>query len=137
MKKQKQVITASFIYFVALIDKNGGKIPPYLKKAYSKVKFIVQGNLEGNISDKAMSQVLDTQRRINEIIKDVNYDIDMLLTSVTILAEYYDQLRGKKKHYYPMSLKEILELQDELLEDCEHIDSTFEYCEFLVKELLS
>jgi hypothetical protein len=136
MKKQRKIIIASFIYFVIVIENNNGEIPPKLKQAYFKVKNIVQGNITGNLSDNSLLQVMEVQKELNKILANIDYNIDYLLASVTILAEYYEQLKGKKKYFYPMSHKEILALQDKLLEDSTAASETFEFCEFLVKELL-
>ena len=63
--------------------------------------------------------------------------MNYILLSVTILAEYYEQMRGKKKHFAPMSHKQILALQDECLElDDSTANDTFEVAEILVRELL-
>ena len=127
MNKQAKVLFASFIYFALIMEQNED-IPDSLKRLYRKL---------AKITSMYKDNMEDLLLEINDIIQDKHYEIDYLLASVTIIAEYYEQLKGKKKHFQPMKHKEILELQEECLEmEDKHADDTFEYCEFLVSELL-
>lgn len=75
----------------------------------------------------------------NEILKDYpSKNIDLLLASVTIIAEYYDQTKGKKRLFSPMSYKQILDLQCSIMDDdFERDKNTIEYCAFVVNKLLN
>ena len=128
MNNQAKVIFTSFIYFSIVIEKNNWEISKELIRLYSKLKFLT----------KMYYKHLDTVvKEASAVIEKLDKDVDFLLLSVTILAEYYEQLRGKKKHFNPMSHKEILLLQDECLElDDSTAEDTFYVAEKLVKELL-
>ena len=71
----------------------------------------------------------------NEIYLGIDYSTG---TARQDKAEYYEQMRGKKRLFTPMSYKEIVDVQDECLEvvSTEVANDTFDVCEILVKGLL-
>ena len=128
MNKEAKVIIASFMYFALVVERNE-KMPEKLKKLYRKV---------GKISSMYQNQLTKCLEDLNIIIKDLDYEIDYLLASVTIIASYYEHMRGCKRLFTPISHNDILELQDELINDNDKlVGSTFDYCDVLVKRILN
>lgn len=129
MNRHAKVMFASFIYFAMVLEQNDGEVSESLMKLYQKLAKITR------LYQKHLDEVT---RELNAILRDLEKDVDYVLLSVTILAEYYDQLRGKKKHFCPMSHKAILALQEECLEldDSMAID-TCDVAELIVRELLN
>ena len=129
MNNQAKVIFASFIYFSLVMEKNDYKVSNELRRLYRKLSNLTR--MYENMLDTVVSDM-------NRILKDIDKDVDYMLLSVTILAEYYEQLKGKRKEFNPMSHKQILMLQDECLEeDCTTANDTFEVAEIIVRGLLN
>lgn len=129
MPKEAKVIFLAFIYFANLHEHNN-EIDKDLLKLYrrlGKLTLMYKYDLDNIVAD------------INEVIKDYPpTDIDILLASVTIIAEYYDQTKGGKRLFTPMSHSDILDLQDELLgQDYDKDTRTLDFCHFAVKALLA
>jgi len=129
---QAKVILASFLYFSVVLEKNNmlDKIPNDLKKLFRKLGFI---------SQKYQQHIASVTDEIDIITKDCKYDVDFLLLSVSMLIDYYDQVSGKPRYFTPMSCKEIVTLQDEILDTApsDLVDNTFDFSELLVKGLLN
>ena len=127
MNKEAAIIIASFIYFAIVMEKNE-VIPPKLKTLFRKL---------GKLTSMYDDDLTQYTEEINEAIKDLDYQIDFLLASISIISCYYEHMRGHKRLFTPMSHKEILELQDELIEaNSDRVDATFDYCDILVSRLL-
>ena len=131
MNNQAKVIVASFIYFATVMEKNEivDDIPKGLKKLFRKVAWI---------SEKYSKHLELVTNEINEILKDVDKEIDFMLISVSLISEYYEQMKGKKRLFTPMSYAEIVDIQDECIElNNKNANSTFDVCEILVRGLLN
>ncbi len=130
MDKQAKVIMASFIYFAIVLEKNetADKIPESLKTLFRKIAWI---------SEKYKSQTKLVTDDLNEILKDTDVDVDFMLLSVSLISEYYTQMRGKKRLFTPMKWNEILDMQEECMQlsDKNTLD-TFDVAETIVKGLL-
>ena len=130
MNNQAKVLMASFIYFAIVMDKNNlaDNIPEDLKKLFRRLGWVTQ---------KYSHRYQEVNDEMNEILKDVHKEVDYMLVSVAIIAEYYEQMRGKKRYFSPMSWKEIVNLQNECLElSDKNFKDTFDVAELIVRELL-
>lgn len=118
----------AFIYFALVMEQNE-EIPPKLKRLFFRLSKITS-----LFKDKLDDVLID----VNEKIKDYEQvNIDYLLASVSIVAFYYEAMKGSKRLFTPLSHKEILELQDELLEISDaNANDTFDFCEYVVNKLL-
>lgn len=139
MKNKKEnkeilVIFASFSWFAQVLEANrdNGSVTPDLMSLYRKLAGLCMCNQE-DLSKRVS--------KINTVVKSTNFSksVDYLLLSITIIAEYYLQMRGKKRLYSPMTHSQIIELQDEALEGMptQLWRDTFDYAEFIVNGLLS
>ena len=120
----------AFIYFSIVMDKNNlsDKIPQKLKNMFRKLAWLTH---------KYSHNYQNVVDELNVILKPIDKEIDYMLASITIIAEYYEQMRGKKRYFSPMSWKEINELQNECLELSDsNAGDTFDVCELIVKEFL-
>lgn len=130
MNNQAKILMASFIYFAIVMDKNdlSDDIPKDLKKLFRKLGWVTQ---------KYSHKYQEVNDEMNVILKDVNKSVDYMLMSVSIIAEYYEQTRGKRRYFTPMSWKEIVKLQDECLElSDKNAKDTFDVAEIIVREFL-
>lgn len=128
INKEAKCMFLSFIYFANLLEHNV-EIDERLKKLYrtlAQITRMYKHRLEDIVED------------INEQIKDYpTTQIDILLASVSIIAEYYEQTSGRKRLFTPMTHKDIYALQLELLDNDETInDNTLTYCRHVVEKLL-
>jgi hypothetical protein len=128
MPKEAKLMFLSFIYFSLVMEQNE-EIPKKLKQLFyklSKITRLYEHKLEDVLSE------------VNEKIKDYKkVEIDYLLASVSIVAFYFEAFKGRKRLFTPFSHKEILELQDELLELSDtNANDTFDFCEYVVYEIL-
>ena len=128
MNKEAKVMFLSFIYFALVMEQNE-KIPDKLKRLFYRLSKITR------LYEYKLNEVLE---QVNAAIKDYpKVDIDYLLASVSIVAFYYEQMKGKKRLFTPLEHSEIIDLMDELLEiDDSKANDTFDFCEFVVKKLL-
>jgi len=130
VNNQAKILMASFIYFAIVMDKNdlSDDIPKDLKKLFRKLGWVTQ---------KYSHKYQEVNDEMNVILKDVNKSVDYMLMSVSIIAEYYEQTRGKRRYFTPMSWKEIVKLQDECLElSDKNAKDTFDVAEIIVREFL-
>jgi len=128
MSNEAKVMFLSFIYFALVMEQNEN-IPHKLKRLFFKLS---------KITKMYESKLDDVLIDVNEKIKDYKkVDIDYLLASVSIVAFYYEVMRGRKRLFTPLSHGEILELQDELLEISDtNAKDTFDFCEYVVGKIL-
>ena len=128
MSKESKVMFLAFIYFALVMEQNE-EIPPKLKRLFFRLS---------KITSLFKDQLDDVLIDVNEKIKDYEQvNIDYLLASVSIVALYYEAMKGSKRLFTPLSHKEILELQDELLELSDaNANDTFDFCEYVVNKLL-
>lgn len=128
MSNEAKVMFLSFIYFALVMEQNE-KIPDNLRRLFYRLSRITK------MYDYKLDDVLI---EVNEKIRDYKtVEIDYLLASVSIVAFYYEAMQGRKRLFTPLSHKEILELQDELLElNDTNANDTFDFCEYVVKEML-
>ncbi len=134
-KTNAQLLTlfASFSWFAQVIElnKDNNSITPELMNLYKKLARLCLCN------QKVLSE---RTSRINAIVKKSKADmsVDFVLLSVSIIAQYYELMRGKKRLYTPMSHKQIIELQDEAMEGMETQlwKDTFDYAEYITAEIL-
>ena len=138
---QRRIMLVSFMYFSMVIKINKIEPSQYLISMYRNV---------GRITNSYRKYMEEDMSVINKIIKRFesensekeNLEIDYLLASVSIISSFYDQTKGKKRFFYPMSYKDILELQDEIIDDLTEKDSefmiknTFDFCDYVVREIL-
>jgi len=128
-------IFVGFAYLTNVLDLNDGVIP-------NRIKFIF------NKATKIMHMY---QQWHDEMIEDINVivrdypetQIDLMLTSVGIFAEYMEQMRGRKRTFHPMDYKHIREIQDEIEDELfqnaeqDKINDTLDYCHLTVKKILN
>ena len=133
MKTEPQllIVFSAFSFFAHFMDINKeNEIDPKLLSLFKTLARLC----------KCSEEELHTRAEdFNKVIKALPAEeVDFVLLSVSILAEYYQQLKGKKRYYTPMSHDNILELQEECLEDMprELWVATFDYAEKLVKLIL-
>ena len=138
---QRRIMLASFMYFSMVMKINRIEPNQYFINLYRNV---------GRITNSYRKYMEEDVNEINKIIKSFesknsekeNLEIDYLLTSVSIISSFYDQTRGKKRFFYPMSYKDILELQDNIIDDLREKDNefmiknTFDFCDYVVREIL-
>ncbi len=130
MNTQAKVIFASFIYFAMFLDlnKKASNIPEELKRLF---------RILARLTKMYSHNLVQIEKEMNDILKNINKDVDYLLLSVTIIAEYYEQTKGKKRLFTPMSWEQINNLQNECLElSDKNATDTFDVAELIVKELL-
>lgn len=128
ISNEAKVMFLSFIYFALVMEKNGGDVGEKMRRLFYKLSRITK------LYENYLQDVLN---EANNILKDYEADIDYLLASVSIIAFYYEAMKGKKRKFEPMSHKEILLLQDELLEADDRLaNSTFDFCELIVNKML-
>ena len=130
MNPQAKVLFASFIYFSIIMEKNDmlDNIPPNIKKVFKNLS---------DITKMYSHHYRDITDELNVILKDIDKDVDYMLLSVSIIAEYYEQMRGRRRYFTPMKWDEIVKLQEECLElsDKDAVD-TFDVAELIVERLL-
>jgi len=123
---------SAFAWFAQVLEMNKENEPnPRLLRLYLNLA------KNANINEEKRKLVME---RIQEVLNKISTEktVDYLLLSLCILGEYYDQLRGKKKHYQMMSHKDIVELQDEVLEGMPRDiwEPTMDFATEYVKEIL-
>lgn len=131
MNKEAKVLFLAFIYFSNLMEENQDlTLSDEMRQLFFKLAYTTR---------MYKHKLDDILIEANEILKDYpSKNIDLLLASVTIIAEYYDQTKGKKRLFSPMSYKQILDLQCSIMDDdFERDKNTIEYCAFLVNKLLN
>lgn len=131
MNKEAKVLFLAFIYFSNLMEENQDlTLSDEMRQLFFKLAYTTR---------MYKHKLDDILIEANEILKDYpSKNIDLLLASVTIIAEYYDQTKGKKRLFSPMSYKQILDLQCSIMDDdFERDKNTIEYCAFVVNKLLN
>jgi len=126
-------IFASFCWFATVLEMNKD-IEPASPKLLALYKNLARLSLCTEEQRKARIAIID------QAITDLpTADVDFLLLSVTVLAEYYAQSSGSKRFYTPMSNKDILMLQDEVLEGMPKSiwKPTFDFAEQFVSKILN
>lgn len=127
-------VFVGFAYLTNVLDLNGGVIPDRIKFIFNKATKIML--MYEAWHDKMIED-------INSIVKDYpETQIDLMLTSVAIFAEYIEQMRGKKRTFTPMDYKHIKAIQDEIEDDLflrgeqKKVFDTYDYCNNTVKKIL-
>ena len=121
---------ASFIYFAEVLAQNdmADNIPEDLKTMFRKLSFMTQ---------KYQKHLDDVILELNAIIKPIDKDVDFMLMSVSLITEYYRQMRGKKRHFTPLSYDDIVTIEDECIEMSKlNVNDTFDVAEIIVEKLL-
>ena len=109
-------------------NNNLDNIPDNYKKMFRKLSWI---------TEKYKKNCSSTIEEVNEILKPINKYIDYMLMSVSLITEYYRQMRGKKRHFTHISYNEIVSVEEECIEKSNlNINDTFDIAEILVRELL-
>lgn len=140
---QRKIMFASFGFFAIVFEKNN-VLPKQLMNYYQKLGHITRGYEKYMTKDWAdINRVVlryeNQQEKQGKSEKEM--EVDYLLTSVSIIATYYDLTIGAKKWFYPMSYEQILNLQDELIEDLDKNDKsymvsqTFDFTDYIVKKI--
>lgn len=130
---QMQIIMTAFGFLSIFMEQNKEKLNDNFKRLFRKLAKVTQ-LYENKIDEFTKSS--------NEIIKKINFtkDVDYILVSVTIIAEYYEQLKGKKRYFSPLSFKKILQLQEEAIEynkNGDIINDSMDFAELFVKNSLN
>lgn len=127
-------IFTAFAYLTNVIENNNGVIPERLKFIYNRSTKIM-------LMYKQWHEIMIEQ--INEIVKYYpTTEIDLMLTSVAIFAEYYEQMRGRKRTFNPIDYKHIDEIRNEIeselieLGQQNKVFDTYDYCYSTVKKIL-
>ncbi len=141
---QRKVMFASFGFFAIIFEKNK-TMPKTLINYYQRLGHITKGYEKYMSKDwEDINRVVlryENQQKKKEL-SEKEMEIDYLLTSVSILATYYDLTnKGIKRWFYPMTYEQILDIQDEIIEDLEEKDlgymvtQTFDFTDYLVKKI--
>jgi hypothetical protein len=144
IKKQNQLNQAkimfiAFSYFSIVLEENKkSEVNLHIKlknmfHPLARISFMYQHLLEETVND------------VSEAVKEWNKDssVDYLLLSVSIIVDYYEVLKGKKRYFSPMKCEDILDLQEECMGQIEKerkdnmINNTFDFSEFLVNKILN
>lgn len=133
-EREALCIFIGFAYLTNVLYINNGVIPDRLKFIFNRVTKITLMYEEKH--DNMIEQS-------NSIVRDYpETEIDLMLTSVCILSEYVEQMRGRKRTFNPMDYKHIREIQDEIEEELfeagqqKKVFDTIDYCHSLVKKIL-
>ena len=128
MNNQAKIILASFMFFaISIYDEE--EISPKMRKLFRKLSWL---------SEKYKHHSKALEDEINIILQPLNQEVNLMLLSVSLISEYYEQMKGKKRYFTPMSWSEIVDVQDECIAlNKTNVDNTFDICEILVKELLN
>lgn len=128
--KELRILFLSFHFFSVILQSNNGVIDKDFKKVFRRVRDTIK-NYSKKYGDKICK---DLNLMSKSIVKE--YEIDMALAGVTVIALYYDMV--KNPIYSPMSYKQIMEVQLAHLDKNEKIESnTLEYCEEMVRLILN
>lgn len=127
-------VFVGFAYLTNVLDLSDGVIPDHIKSIYNKATKIML------MYEQCHDDMIED---VNVIVKDyTETEIDLMLTSVCIFAEYIEQMRGRKRTFHPMDYADIVKIQDEIEDELfasgqqKKVFDTMEYCHSTVKKIL-
>lgn len=146
IKRQRIVMQAAFGFLATILDKNKDiELSDGFKRIFRKLMILTESLKKYLIEDLKTVNAIIKQHEKEQIEKKKSgkeLDIDYILASVTMIANYYEYTMGQKRYFYPMSYEKILLIQDEVIEDLiakdkEYlINQTFDYTEYLTQNIL-
>lgn len=142
--KEAKILLIAFIYFSLVIRENKKNDEEILNTKMRNIFYPLAkvSSMYKHLSKEATKTVDELSKKWNK--KD---RIDYLLLSVTIVAVYYEEFKGKKRNFSPLKTEDVLEIQDECIEMIndeiknkneadDMIENTFLFSEFLVSYIL-
>ena len=129
---QAKVILTSFMYFSLYANSckaNNHEVPEDIKKLFARTITTIK---------MYKPYMFDVFKEVQEITKDFgDKEVNSLLTAITIIIEYYEQTKGRKRLFNPMSIDKAVDMQYEILDQKDNfVEDTFDYCSLVVSNLL-
>lgn len=144
-KRQRITIHAAFGFFVTIMNKNKDiELTEDFKRIFRKLTLLTDALKKYLVEDlKAVNKIITEleKERTAQGKSKKELEIDYILASVTMVANYYEFTKGQKRYFSPMSYEQILIIQDEAIEMITEqgqeylINQTFDYTEQLIKRI--